>query len=413
MGNSSGRLSDLQIRQLVRAGKPIRASDGDGLTFVISPGGYAAWALRYRVGTRRPEMTLGPYPAIGLSEARKMALQKRAEIAQGKDPLGERRKAKAAAVKDWSVRRLAQDYREKILVSLARSTRVCYSRHLKRIENRLGTLGVRDVEASDIVALIVDSKLTWGESSLLHITAKCLFTHACGKRLINVNPCTGIMITALLGPRPPVRKRLMLTRAELQLLLNAPMRRPNALAIRILLATGVRGEELFTAEWKDVHLDEARWHIPASKTGTAMDVPMAPIVVGWFKELRAFAQESRYVLPARRRSRAVRHGGDAHVSKDTIREAIDFWIDQHGPKVRRFTPHDLRSTMKSHMRALGVPRDISEMCLNHRLTGVEGIYDQHTYYPERRQALSTWADFLRACETDEVFDQSRAPAVAA
>jgi len=59
---------------------------------------------------------------------------------------------------------------------------------------------------------------------------------------------------------PPVRKRLMLTRTELQLLLNAPMRRPNALAIRILLATGVRGEELFTAEWKNVHLDEARWH---------------------------------------------------------------------------------------------------------------------------------------------------------
>lgn len=221
------------------------------------------------------------------------------------------------------------------------------------------------------------------------------------------------MIPALLGPRPPVRKRLMLTRAELRLLLNAPMRRPYALAIRILLATGVRGEELFTAEWKDVYLDEARWHIPASKTGTAMDVPMAPIVVGWFKELRALAQESRYVLPARRRSRAVRHGGDAHVSKDTIREAIDFWIDQYAPKVRRFTPHDLGSTMKSHLRALGVLRDMSEMCLNHRLTGVEGIYEQHTYYPDRRRALLTWADFLRACETDEVFDQSRAPAMAA
>lgn len=412
MGNSSGLLSDLQIRQWVRARKPIRASDGDGLTFVISPGGHAAWALRYRVGARRPEMTLGPYPALGLSEARKMALQKRAEIAQGKDPLGDRRKAKAAAVKDWSVRRLAKDYREKILVSLARSTRVCYSRHLRRIEGRLGPMGVREVEASDIVALIVDSKLTWGESSLLHITAKCLFTHGCGKRLINVNPCAGIMITALLGPRPPVRKRLMLTRPELQLLLNASMRRPNALAIRILLATGVRGEELFTAEWKHVHLDEARWHIPASKTGTAMDVPLAPIVVDWFRELRGYASLSRYVLPARRRSRALRNGGDAHVCKDTVRESIDFWIDQYEPKVRRFTPHDLRSTMKSHMRALGVPRDISEMCLNHKLTGVEGIYDQHTYYPERRQALMTWAAFLVACEADELFARGESAGMA-
>jgi integrase len=117
---------------------------------------------------------------------------------------------------------------------------------------------VREVESSDIVALIDDCKLTWGESSLLHVAAKCLFTHACGKRLINANPCVGIMISALLGPRPPVRKRLMLTREELHLLLNAPMRRPNALAIRILLSTGVRGSELFTAKWKDVHLAEAR-----------------------------------------------------------------------------------------------------------------------------------------------------------
>ena len=88
-------------------------------------------------------------------------------------------------------------------------------------------------------------------------------------------------------------------------------------------------------------------------------------------------------------------------AKDTVRESIDYWIKQYKPQVRRFTPHDLRSTMKSHMRALGVPRDISEMCLNHKLTGVEGIYDQHTYYSERRQALLTWQQFLLACEVSE------------
>ena len=54
--------------------------------------------------------------------------------------------------------------------------------------------------------------------------------------------------------------------------------------------------------------------------------------------------------------------------------------------------------MKSHMRALGVPRDISEMCLNHKLSGVEGIYDRHTYFDERKEALEKWADFLLACE---------------
>jgi integrase len=414
MARRGGLLSDLQLKQWIKAGKPLSMTDGGGLIFTLSSAGNATWVLRYRHGTRRPEMTLGPYPAISLSEARTMSLVKRAEIAQGKNPITERLKAKAALAKDWTIRQLIQDYRDKVLVTLAKSTRVCYSRHLKRIENRFGSLGVREVESSDIVALIEDSKLTWGESSLLHVTAKCLFTHACGKRLVNVNPCVGIMISAILGPRPPVRKRLMLTRDELHQLLNAPMRRPNALAIRILLGTGVRGSELFTAKWKDVHLDEARWHIPASKTGPAMDVPLAPVLIAWFKELRTHVSRSDYVLPARARSRAERNGGDIHVSKDTVRESIDYWIRQYGPRVRRFTPHDLRSTMKSHMRALGVPRDVSEMCLNHKLTGVEGIYDQHTYYPERRQALLTWAQFISACEAGgEVVPIGRATAVVA
>lgn len=208
-----------------------------------------------------------------------------------------------------------------------------------------------EVESSDIVALVEDAHLTWGESSLPHITAKCLFSHACGKRLVNVNPCAGTMRKALLGQRPPVRRRLMLAREELHLLLNAEMRRPNALAIRLLLATGVRGGELFTAMWKDVHLVEARWHIPASRTGPAMDVPLAPEVVGRLKELCGFADWSAYVLPARARSRAERNGGDSHVCKDTVRGSIYYWIAQFKPNVRRFAPHDLRSTMKSHMRA--------------------------------------------------------------
>ena len=124
----------------------------------------------------------------------------------------------------------------------------------------------------------------------------------------------------------------------------------------------------------------------------------SPIVVGWFKELREMAAESAYVLPAHSRGRAARQGSDTHISKDTIREAIGYWLDAEKPAVRRFTPHELRSMMKSHMRALGVPKDISEMCLNHKLSGVEGIYGRHTYFDERKEALEKWADFLLACE---------------
>lgn len=198
---------------------------------------------------------------------------------QGRNPVAEKQKAKATAARDWTVRALAKDYRAKKLVSLAHSTQVSYGRHLKRVEKKLGALSVREIEASDVVALIEGAGLTWGESNMLLITTKCLFTHACGKRLINANPCHGIMLSALLGERPPRRQRLMLTREELKLLLAAPMRRRNALAIRILLATAVRIAELYHAKWADMDLDGGQWHIPKSKTGAAMDIPLAPVVV--------------------------------------------------------------------------------------------------------------------------------------
>jgi integrase len=291
-------------------------------------------------------------------------------VQQGRNPAAEKQKAKATAARDWTVRDLAKDYRAKKLVSLAHSTQVSYGRHLKRVEKKLGALTVREIEASDVVALIEGAGITWGESNMLLITTKCLFTRACGKRLINANPCHGIMLSALLGERPPRRQRLMLTREELKLLLAAPMRRRNALAIRILLATAVRSAELYQAKWADVDLDGAQWPIQKSKTGAAMDIPLAPVVVDWFRELQTLAGSSAFVLPAHSRSRAARHGGDTHLNKDMLREAIDHWLRTAKPAVRRFTPHDLRSTVKSHLRALGVPRDISEMCLNHKLSGV-------------------------------------------
>lgn len=190
----------------------------------------------------------------------------------------------------------------------------------------------------------------------------------------------------------------MLNADELAVLMNAQMKPDNLLSVRILLATGVRGSELYTALRENVFIEEARWHIPLSKTGPAMDIPLAPCVVDWFKELFELAGNSNYVLPARLRTRFERYDGDIHVSKDSVREAIDYWIENHKPVIRRFTPHDLRSTMKSHMRKLGISRDISEMCLNHKLPGVEGIYDQHSYYEERRVALESWARFLIKCK---------------
>ncbi|ONN65036.1 site-specific integrase [Herbaspirillum sp. VT-16-41] len=389
----------MQLRKWLRDGKSVAKSDGEGLTFTLSGSGIASWILRFRHRGRRQEVTLGRYPDLTLSAARSLASKKRLSLIEGLNPADEVRKVRV--VKDWTMRELIADYRRLVIPTLADSTQRSYERNLKRVENGMGAMSVATVEPTDIVAQIERVKTGWVELFNLWCVLRALFKHAAGKRILIVSPCNGIQLEAIIGKRPKVKARLMLTNDELKVLLNAKMKPDNRVAIRILAATGVRSAELFMAKREDVYLEEKRWHIPESKTGPAMDIPLADVVVDWFKTMFELGGNSGYVLPARSDSRIKKHGGDAHLSKDALREAIDFWIETHKPAIRRFTPHDLRSTMKSHMRKLGVPRDISEMCLNHKLSGVEGIYDQYTYYDERLAALTKWAEFLSGLLEEE------------
>ena len=69
--------------------------------------------------------------------------------------------------------------------------------------------------------------------------------------------------------------------------------------------------------------------------------------------------------------------------------------------------------MKSYLRKLGVGRDISEMCMNHKLPGLDAIYDQYAYGEERKAALKLWADYLvahRDAGSNVVFEQFGAAA---
>jgi integrase len=127
-------------------------------------------------------------------------------------------------------------------------------------------------------------------------------------------------------------------------------------------------------------------------------VPVTPTVAEWFKGLQLLSSGSPWVLPARTERRRKR-AGDTHVGKTTLWAAITRAFERGDIDVRRFTPHDTRSTAKGHMRNMGIPNDITEIALNHALKGMEAVYDVREEIPERRQALEKWAAFIEACET--------------
>jgi hypothetical protein len=46
---------------------------------------------------------------------------------------------------------------------------------------------------------------------------------------------------------------------------------------------------------------------------------------------------------------------------------------------------------------MGFSREISEIALNHKLQGMEGVYDVREEIPERRAAMEAWAQFINDC----------------
>lgn len=108
----------------------------------------------------------------------------------------------------------------------------------------------------------------------------------------------------------------------------------------------------------------------------------------WRSRLRVLAAGSEYVFPKRRRDPRERV---PHVGIDTLNVAL--LRVKHG--LPHFTLHDLRRTARTHLAALGVRREVAERCLGHALRGVEGTYDRHDYFKERRVALGQWVQVLQ------------------
>ena len=80
----------------VKAAGPGKYPDGKNLWPQVGPNGSKSWYLRFTLNGRSREMGLGPYPKVGLAEARDEAMVQRRLLLDGIDPI-EARRAKPTA----------------------------------------------------------------------------------------------------------------------------------------------------------------------------------------------------------------------------------------------------------------------------------------------------------------------------
>jgi integrase len=400
-----GKLSAIQVERWRKAGDPIPGkSDGDGLTFTLSPRGTASWVLRYRFGGRQREVTLGNYPDISLADARKMASEKRVEVAKGADVATVKRLEKMERAQANSFRELAEDYMTRAAPALSPRYRAEIRRYLnKDILPRIGGVPVKELKPAELVMMVERiAQRSKAAARAVFSMVSVIFDHGVGKHLVTANPCAVLRVSSIIGQERAPRTRVSLGDEKLKEFLQAlpALGKQNHLAIKILLATAVRKGELSEARWEHIDLDGGFWRIPPEnqktgrRNGRDFVIPLPTQVVEWFRELLPLASGSPMVLPARHRTGAVT------INHSTFNRALS----RLPASVMAVTPHDLRSTARSHLASLGVSIVVAERCLNHSLGGLVGIYDQHDYMDERRQALELWTAKIVAFEQGELFN---------
>jgi integrase len=371
-------------------------ADGNGLYFVLPKSGMPYWMLRYTSNKKRKEMSLGKYKDLSLQNARFEASAKMKLVREGLDPLLEKKRSEQESI--TTVDDLFTDWYKGIAARI-KHAEIPKRVYQKDISPVIGMYKLDQISARDVRTVIdtIKSNRRMAVANDALGYCKQLFNHAVKLDLLKYNPALPFTHKDA-GGTEQARTRA-LSEAELETFLLIAQQniksfgRDNYLAVLLLVCLGVRKSELCEAKWREFDLDNAVWQLPAirSKTDVGIDIPLAHEVIQWLKELKIRACGSEYVFPSRRTSK------HPHMGSDTLNRAIGKLFGREtGNKskppnlignMEYFTVHDLRRTCRTLLAKQGTSSHVAERCLNHKLKGVEAIYNQHDYFDERREAL--------------------------
>ncbi|WP_290611723.1 tyrosine-type recombinase/integrase [Arsukibacterium sp. UBA3155] len=398
-----GSLTVKKVESLIK-GIPGKYADGGGLYLAVPKSGLPFWFLRYSINGKRREMTLAKCANLSLTEARAEAvMQKKQLVVEKVDPLFLKQRAKQHKMQ--TVDDLFVDW-HKGNVKRLKHHNIPERVYRKDIAPHIGAAAPNKVVARDIQYIIESitesGRPTTANDALLYL--KQLFNHGIKLDVVGANPASAFNVSDAGGVE--LSKDRALTLEELTQVFKVfrenrdSFARENYLACALLVTLGVRKGELTEASWQEFDLEAGIWELPKarSKSGVGLTIPLPELCLSWLEELYKRAAGSPYVFPNRRSSK------NPYMGADTLNRAITKLFGHEAGKkkqppnkmgdIKHFSVHDLRRTCRTLLAQLGVSGHVAERCLNHKLKGVEGIYNKHDYLDERREALVKLSKYL-------------------
>jgi integrase len=342
--------------------------------------------LRYQIDGRRRDMGLGPYPEVGLADARDGALENRRLIRKGVDPLAQRTRTKLRTFKETA---------EALIESKKPGWR--NAKHATQWTNTLKTyaypkLGSMDVKTVDTDAVLDVLRPIWTgkteTASRVRQRIEAVLDYATAiKARTGENPARwkGHLDHLLAKPSKvrTVEHHPALDWREAPAFMTELAKRegisPRALAFTIL--TAARSGEVRGMRWGEIDLEAKLWTVPAGriKAGKEHRVPLQPAAIALLGEAGE-PDALVFASPAD----ATKLLSDMTLAAVLKRMEADV------------TVHGFRSTFRDWAgETTAHPREVIEASLAHKLKDkAEAAYARGDLFAKRRKLMQDWADYL-------------------
>lgn len=388
-------INKLSARTVATTTTPGRYGDGGGLYLLVDASGARRWLLIFRQSGRQREMGLGSASVVSLADARRRRDEARQLIADGRDPIAEKRKPDPATVKattfgsfaDQLVPELSKGFRNAKHAAQWTSTLNTYAASLR-------TKPIADISTDDVLTVL---RPIWNEKAETASRVRGRI-----ERVLDAAKAKGLRE----GENPArwrghldhlLSKRKRLTRGhhaampfdEVPAFVQALRQRQAvaALALEFGILTAGRVGEVIGARWFEIDRTSRVWTVPAErmKAGREHRVPLVPRAMAILDEAES-VRRGDYVFPSFR------------ADKPLSNAAFDALMTRMG--VSGATPHGFRSSFRDWAGEMtNHPREVAEAALAHAVgDAVELAYRRGDALTKRRALMTDWAAFLESRE---------------
>ncbi len=397
MARAQNKLADTECKA---ASRPGLLGDGGGLYLNVKPSGAKSWAFVWKRDGRRREMGLGPYPAVKLARARKLAGDCREAVAEGRDPIAERQKEAEPTFGECA---------DKFLASMEGQWRSAKHRAqwrmtLTQYAAPISAMKVSEIGTDDVLRILnpIWQSLPETASRLRGRIERVLdFAKVRGWRS-GENPAfwRGHLKSIL-----PARQRLSRGHHAAMPYRDVPafvqrlrgLEAMSAKALEFLILTAARSGEVLEAKWDEFDFDAGVWVVPAirMKAGKEHRVPLAEAALA-IVQAHYEVRVSDYAFPG--------HAKERPLSNMAFAKLLERM------KADQYTPHGFRSAFRDWAGdATSFPRDVAEQALAHRVgDATERAYRRADALEKRRKLMTAWADYCSAVKDGNVVPMVRA-----